>query len=377
MAGNAFRKDIVETQERISIAYYISSHGYGHGVRSCGIIRAINTLYPQLNIQIVSNLPSSFLANQFEPGRNSIRAESFDVGMTQIDSIRVDVPSTLAKLKQFYSQRKERVEREAAYLEKQSISLIVVDIPALPLEAAALVGIPRLAVGNFAWDWIYSEFLSQDTGWKSIVDILRKEYAKTDLLLRLPFCEEMNAFPHIEDIPLVTSPGKSRRTEIAGVTQCDPAKKWILLSFTTLEWNDEALSKVESIREYEFFTVRPLEWKRSNIHILDRSRMTFSDMLASMDAVISKPGFGILSDCIANKKPLIYADRSNFLEYQILVDAIRKHVRHVHIPATKLYLGDLLESLDRIWESLEPSEILPLGGDRIAAHRIAQLLKLR
>ena len=42
MAGNAFRKDIVDTQKKFSIAYYISSHGYGHGVRSCSIIRTIN-----------------------------------------------------------------------------------------------------------------------------------------------------------------------------------------------------------------------------------------------------------------------------------------------------------------------------------------------
>jgi hypothetical protein len=364
----------VETQKRLSIAYYISAHGYGHGVRSCGIIRAINELYPQLNIQIVSTLPSTFLDNQFTSCRNSIRAESFDIGMTQIDSIRVDVPSTLARVRQLYSRRKERVKQEADYLKRQGIRLIVVDIPALPLEAAALAGIPSVAVGNFSWDWIYSEFALQDSAWAPIVDIIREEYSRTDLLLRLPFCDSMKAFPHIEDIPLVASPGESRRAEIAGMTQCDPAKKWILLSFTTLEWNDEALGRIEHIRECEFFTVRPLEWNRSNMHLLDRNQMTFSDMFASMDAVISKPGFGILSDCIANRKPLIYADRSNFLEYQILADAIRKYIRHVHIPASKLYRGDLKESLDRIWESPEPTKILPLGGDRIAAHRIAELL---
>jgi L-arabinokinase len=286
----------------------------------------------------------------------------------------VDVPATLAKVRQFYSERKERVEREAALLQEQGIGLIVVDIPALPIEAAAAIGIPCVAVGNFAWDWIYSEFLPQDSGWAPIVDILREEYGKTDLLLRLPFCEKMDSFPRIEDIPLVASPGKNRRSEIAGLLHCDPARKWILLSFTTLEWSDEALNRVESLREYEFFTVRPLEWTGRNLHALDRGRVSFSDTLASMDAVISKPGFGILSDCIANKKPLIYADRSNFLEYQVLVDAIGKYVRHLHLPAAKLYRGDLGESLDGIWTRPEPAESLPLGGDRIAANRIAGFL---
>jgi hypothetical protein len=367
----------VEKTDKYSIAYYISAHGYGHGVRSCSIIQSINELYPYLTVHVVSELPSSFLSNQIDLSRNTVRAESFDVGMMQIDSIRVDVPSTLTKVAQFYSRREERVAREAAFLEQQGIDLVVVDIPALPVEAAARVDIPRLAIGNFAWDWIYSEFVPQDAAWQPIVDALSEEYAQTDLLLRLPFCEEMRAFPRVEDMPLVASPGVKRRDEIVRLTGCDPEKKWILLSFTTLDWDKEALERVERIRDYEFLTVRPLEWKRANIHALHRGQMTFADILASADAVISKPGFGILSDCIANKKPLIYADRSNFREYPILVDAVRKYLKHVHIPALELYRGNVAESLSRIWGSPEPEEDLPLGGDRIAARRIAEFLKQR
>jgi L-arabinokinase len=365
----------VKTSKSSSIAYYVSAHGYGHGVRSCNIIQAINELYPHLHVHIISELPLSFLSNQIDLRRNSVRVESFDVGMAQIDSIRVDVPSTLERIRAIYSQRKERVAGEAAKLEKQGVGLVVVDIPALPIEAAATLGIPRVAVGNFAWDWIYEEFIPQDPGWREIVDIFHEEYAKTDLLLRLPFCETMRAFPRIEDIPLVASPGKSCKNLIAGLTRCDPGKKWILLSFTTLDWTDETLAKIERIRDYEFFTVHPLEWQRRNIHALQREPIIFADILASMDAVISKPGFGILSDCIANRKPLIYADRSDFREYPILVHAIRKYIKHVHIPTIELYRGNLQESLARIWESPDPEGELGLGGDRIAARRIARCLE--
>jgi len=357
-----------------SVAYYITSHGYGHGVRSCAIIRALNSLYPHVKVQIVSGLPPGFFQHQFDAMPISVRSKSFDVGMTQIDSIRVDVPSTLEKLCALYSRRMEIVEAETAYLAEQGIALCVVDIPALPVEAARKAGVRCIAVGNFSWDWIYSEFLPQDAAWGPIIDSLREEYGKTDLLLRLPFCDRMDAFPIIEDIPLVASPGTPRREEIANWTRCDPVRKWILLSFTTLEWTEEALRRVEHVRDYEFFTVDPLGWEGSRIHRLDRGRIQFADILASMDAVLSKPGFGILSDCIANKKPLIYADRSNFLEYPILVSAIRRYIRNVHIPAADLYRGDLRDSLDRIWTSPEPEETLALGGDSIAAHRIAQFL---
>lgn len=360
-----------------SIAYYISSHGYGHGVRSCSIIRAMNELYPDLTVQIVSELPVGFLSNRTGSTRNPVRANSFDVGMVQLDSIRVDLAATLNRVERLHSKRKALVEQESAFLSGSGVNLVVADIPGIPIEAAALAGIPRVAVGNFGWDWIYSDFAPRDPRWKVIVEMFREQYSKANLLLRLPFCEEMTSFPRIEDIPLVASAGHPRRPEIAAFTGCDAAKKWILLSFTTLDWDEEALARVEKIKDCEFLTVLPLKWDRKNIHALSREQVTFADVIASADAVVSKPGFGILSDCIVNGKPLIYADRSDFLEYPILETAIESYLKHVHIPAARLYAGDLQDSLTRIWDSPEPEAKLPQGGDRIAAERIVAFLRMQ
>jgi hypothetical protein len=364
----------VRTGKKQSIAYYISAHGYGHGVRSCSIIQAIHRLYPQVSVHIISGLPAPFLINRIGAVPIPIRSESFDTGMVQLDSIRVDVSATLTKVEQQYSRRNERVAQEIAFLKDNDIGLIVADIPAMPIEAAAILGIPRLAVGNFSWHWIYSAFVPQDGRWKAIVETFREEYARTNLLLRLPFCEEMSAFPHIEDIPLVASPGECRREEIARITGCDRKKKWILLSFTTLDWDEKALTCVERMDDYEFFTVRPLAWQRRNIHALDREQVSFSSAIASVDAVISKPGFGILSDCIVNRKPLIYADRSDFAEYAILEAAIRRYLKHIHIPMADLYRGDLRPSLESLWDRPNPGETLASGGDEVAAHRIVQFI---
>jgi len=296
--------------------------------------------------------------------------------MIQIDSIRVDVGLTLASVERLYSRRNDLVAQESAFLKENGIGLVVVDIPSIPLESAAARRVPRLAVGNFAWDWIYAAYEDRDARWGPIVGAIREEYLKTDLLLRLPFSEEMSTFPLIEDIPVVASPGRVRRSEMAAITGCDLSKKWILLSFTSLAWSERALDEVDRIREYEFFTVLPLAWEgRRNFHAIDRRQVPFSDVVASVDAVISKPGFGILSDCVVNRKPLIYADRTDFLEYVVLENAIRKYLKHVHIPADRLYRGELSESIERIWDRPAPEEELPIGGARIAARRIMDFMK--
>lgn len=359
-----------------SIAYFISAHGYGHGVRSCAIIRALNERYPQAAVHIISGLPEPFLRHNTGYG-NTIHQRVLDVGMIQLDSIQVDLAATLEKARQICLRRQELVEQESRFLAATGIDLVVADIPAIPIEAAAEAGIPRIAVGNFGWDWIYSEFAASDPRWEPVVEVFRQQYEKTILLLRLPFCERMKAFPRIEDIPLVARPGRERRSEIAALTGCDPQKKWILLSFTTLNWDEDALARVERIADIEFLTVLPLEWRRKNIHALAREQVPFPDVLASSDAVVSKPGFWILSDCIVNRKPLIYADRSNFLEYPILEEAIRRHLTHLHIPSEALYRGDLRDSVDRIWDRPAPEADLPSGGDVIAADRIAGFVGLK
>jgi hypothetical protein len=360
-----------------SIAYYISAHGYGHGVRSCDIIRALNNLFPQLDVHIISALPPAFLSNRIGSNRNSIRQDSFDVGMVQLDSIRVDVEASLARVEDLCSRRNELVSQELDYIHRMGIRLVIVDIPAVPLESAAIAGIPRMAIGNFGWDWIYSDFAARDPRWKAVAHIFREQYSCADLLLRLPFSEEMAAFPHIENIPLVASAGINRRSDIAALSGCNPDKKWILLSFTTLDWDEESLLSVEQLKDYEFFTVRPLSWHRRNIHPLDRDQVKFSDAVASVDAVISKPGFGVLSDCVVNDKPLIYADRSDFLEYAVLEDAIKRFLKYIHIPSADLYRGDLLYSLENIWRRPQPIESIPNGGDLLAARRIAQMAGLQ
>jgi hypothetical protein len=172
----------------------------------------------------------------------------------------------------------------------------------------------------------------------------------------------------------MASPGQERRQELIALTGCRPDRKWILLSFTTLDWDEATLRRVEQLTDYEFFTVRPLDWNRTNIHAVDRERIPFSDVLASADAVITKPGFGILSECVVNRKPIIYADRADFIEYPVLVEAIEKYCKNVHIPSEQLYRGELEPSLRAIDTRPEPTETLSAGGAEIAANAMAEFL---
>jgi hypothetical protein len=359
------------------IAYYVTAHGYGHGVRSCDILGALLAAHPGVKITATTDLPEGFLRSRLAMagGRLVVRPGAFDVGMVQKDSIRVDVGATLEEALELLDERPRLVDYEAEMLRGEGADLVVADIPSIPLEAAAEAGIPAVAVGNFSWDWIYSPFAARDPRWRKVVKMFEDGYRKARLLLKLPFSPAMTVFPKHVDISLLAKPGRARRGELAKLTGADEGKRWVLLSFTTLDWDEATLRTVEVLDECEFFTVKPLDWPgRKNIHSIDRMKIGFSDVLASSDVVVTKPGYGILSDCVANGKPMIYADREDFIEYPLLEKELKRYLINVHIPAADLYAGRLGAALAAIESAPAPKETLPAGGAEQAADTLLRLL---
>lgn len=346
------------------LAYYVTAHGYGHGARSADIMGALD---PDLPLTVVSDLPKKFFADRLPGRRFQHRPGRFDVGMVQVDSVRVDVEATLQRLEGLLAGADRLVEQEAAWLDRAGVRLVVGDIPALPFEAATRAGIPAVAAGNFGWDWIYSAFAQRDARWRPVIERFRQGYSGTDLLLRFPFAEPMATFPHHQEIGLVARPG--RRRDLPGV---DPEATLVLLSFTTLELSPEAVAAMSRLPGYQFVTVLPLRWDAPNFFTVDPAAIPFADLVASVDVVLSKPGFGILSDTIVNSKPLIYVERTDFLEYPILEAAVKRYLRHCHLPAEALYRGDVLPSLEAIAAAREPADRLPHDGARVAAARLRQ-----
>lgn len=344
------------------IVYYISAHGYGHGARSADILRSLTGRAPEIPVIVTTDLPAAFIRARLPGDAVRIRSGSFDVGMVQLDSVRVDVDATLNRVWTLHEDGERRLVDETEFLKGAGAGLVVADIPAIPLAAAARAGVPGLAVGNFSWDWIYSAFLDRDPRWAAVVDAFAAHYRHADLLLRLPFAGPMNAFRASKDIGLVASAGTPVRDDIAARTGADPRRTWVLLSFTTLDWSPDAVRRVVANPNVEYFTVAPLAWPGTGIHTLSRRDVPFTNVLASCDIVVSKPGFGIVSECIVNAKPLVYVDRSDFLEYPILVEGIRSYLAHAHLPAESLYRGELEESLAAVMAQPSPSRTCPADG---------------
>jgi len=361
------------------IAYYITAHGYGHGTRSCDVLRALHRIAPEQPVTVTTDLPRDFLDSRLKGCDNlTFRPGAFDVGLVQKDSIHSDLFQTLEKLEALYAREEALIVQEQNFLRENGVGLVVADIPAIPLAAAQRSNIANIAIGNFSWDWIYADYAKTDLHWEFFVEKFRAVYEETDLLLRLPFAPPMEQFPNQKEIPLLASPGTSCREKIrnskfdirASNFLPDPGRQWVLLSFTSLDLSFQALENIRAHDDYEFFCVEPMEFPNSCIHSIDRHKVSFADVLASCNIIISKPGFGLVSECIVNNKPLIYSDRGDFAEYPYLVEGIEKYLKNVHLPSERLYAGDFFQALEKIKTAPEPSRFIRRSGAELIAEEL-------
>ena len=79
-----------------------------------------------------------------------------------------------------------------------------------------------------------------------------------------------------------------------------------------------------------------------------RSGLRYEDLVRAVDVVVSKPGYGIISECVANDTALLYTSRGHFVEYDVLVAAMPRFLRAAFIDHADLFSGDWQPHLDAL-----------------------------
>ena len=57
------------------------------------------------------------------------------------------------------------------------------------------------------------------------------------------------------------------------------------------------------------------------------SGVCYEDLVASVDVVVTKPGFGIVTECLANDTAMLYTSRGRFVEYDVMVAEMPRFLR--------------------------------------------------
>lgn len=362
-------------QESVSgrLAYYITPHGLGHAVRSLEVIRHLLDLAPSLEIVLISPLPE-FVIRQNVARSLPVRERYLDIGLVQQDSLRFDLEATRAALESLRRRHQAVVDEEIRFFGAEGIQGIVCDVPFLPFLAAARSGIPAVGMGNFTWDWIYQGYAEGDRRWESLVAWIREAYRECPLFLQLPMHGDCSACPTVLDVPLVARHAKRTREETRRILGLPQEQEAYLVSFQSLNLEAGAERRLETMGERIFLYKHPLRLRARNSLSLDELDVSYADAVAAVDGVITKPGYGIVADCLVHGTPVIYTDRGLFLEYDILVNEMSTHLATVYLPSPDLYAGRWQGAIEQLERLPRRAPSLPANGAEVCARAIVNIL---
>ena len=102
------------------------------------------------------------------------------------------------------------------------------------------------------------------------------------------------------------------------------------------------------------------------------SGLRYEDVVAAVDVVATKPGYGIISECLANGTAMLYTSRGAFREYDVLVAEMPRFLRCGFIDQADLFAGRWGAVLERIRTAPPPPEQPATNGAAVIAARIAE-----
>jgi hypothetical protein len=362
----------------MTIVVYISGHGLGHASRMIEVLNAAAALRPGTRF-IVRTRAARWIFHENLRGPVDVQDCEADVGVIQVHSLEQDEGETARRAAAFYAGFDARVRDEAARLRAERADLVVGDIPPLAFAAAAAAGLPSLAIGNFTWDWIYEAFPAFATAAPEVLPRIREAYRAATTALRLPFHGGFSPMAgHIRDIPLVArrstrDPGDTR--EALGIVGGAPV---VLASFGAY---GAPVSYADAVRGGRLTVVtadpdlceaadRPAGLVCLALPAVRARGMRYEDLVAAADVVVSKPGYGIVSECIANGAALLYASRGHFREEDIFLDEMPRRLRTRQIARDDLLAGRWAEAVEALLAQPEPAERLAVNGAPVAAEAI-------
>ncbi len=354
------------------IAFYITGHGFGHATRMIAVMNALSDLDPSIEFSIRTTVRERLFA-QTVRGRFTLVPVRVDIGLVQQDTLHPRPLETLRETARLHRERERLIAEEAAALRAASIRLVVADIPPLAFPIAQAAGVPGVGISNFSWDWTYAWYVGQFPEFVSILAEIRTAHAAADLFLRLPFHGDVSSFPRIEDVPLVVRRRTLSREAVRSLLALPTDQPVILITFGGMELHGLDLDPLRKSGDACFVVTTPGK-DDGSLRAISPNAVPYQDLVGAADAVVTKPGYGIVSECIAYRTRILFTSRGENPEYAPLVAGLTRYTASRFIPPEDLLAGRWRSALDELLAPPWPDATLPANGAEIAARRLLSLV---
>jgi hypothetical protein len=335
---------------QLTIYIAITDHGFGHAARTASIAGMLQKRLPSVKLILVTTAPKWLLDGYIE-GEYVYRQRSFDVGVVQADSLKMDLPATLVRWRDILDRQDEIIAEEVAFCQTQGVNLVFADAPPLAVLIAKKLGVPCWMSSNFGWDFIYRDWGGEFT---EVVDWIGDCYGQCDRLFRPPLHESMDRFLTIEDVGLTGGDPKYALAELStkfNLTQ--PRERTILLTFGGLSLDAIPYENLAQFPDYQFIAFDRNAPDLPNLALITDRTYRPVDFMPLCDRVVSKPGYTTYAEALKLQVPIVSLTRAGFAESEIILAGMQDYGSHQVITPDRFFA----DNWDFLKEAVHPPRL--------------------
>lgn len=347
------------------LAVAISAHGYGHGAQTAAVLAALRARRPELRLTLLTGLSREFLQGRI-PGGFELIDWRGDFGMHMRSALDVDLERSAADYAVLHRDWPARVEATARLLEGLAPDLLLANIPYLALAAAARGGVPSVALCSLNWAGIYRHYFAQRPEAARILATMEQAYNSAEAFLCPVPSMAMPELRNAQSIGPLAQPGRNVRERLCAQLGVAVTRRLVMIAPGGIELR---LPLEDWPQAEDIVWIVPASWKpqRPGFHAFETLGLAFVDVLASVDALLGKLGYGTVAECACNGTPLLYMPRPDWPEDGCLADWLQRHGRCAPVERARVQSGDLRAALDALWAQPAPPPPSPDGAQQAAA----------
>lgn len=309
-----------------NIAYFISSHGFGHASRACAVMNELEKS-GDYHFTLFTEVPQWFFMDSLNFEFN-YKIYKSDVGLIQDDPFNENLSATIIALeKRFPVSINELVELSNSFSQLK-IDLVICDISPVGILAADAVSIPSLLIENFTWDWIYDAYQEHRSEFTKFSFYLNNVFNKATFHLQTdPVCNRITKFPLLN--PIFREPTQFR-ANIRNELGIGEKEVFVLITMGGIPFNipdSLSLSKYKGMRIVIPGSNIDKEMNFKNILFLPHHhRYYHPNLVQASDIVIGKIGYSTIAETYSAGLPFLYISRNSFRESPYLEEFVQERM---------------------------------------------------
>lgn len=327
----------------------ITPHGYGHGAITLPVLAVLAELVPALRLAVVGGPPEGWVRGRLALPLALHDRRIDDPGMVNADANTVLPAPSLAAYRDLFARFEDVVAAEMARQRAFRPDLVLSNVGFVPLEAARRLGIPAVALAPFHWGQIFGAYCGGAPEAAPLLERLRDIHARADLFLATTPFVPMPDLANVRAVPPVCGATGARRPEDLRAALGVPAKTRLALMTMGGMGGPLPVEHWPRFPGWRLIVCAPDTASDHPDVVASKSLpFDFQDLMASVDVVITKPGYGTVVECAAAGIPILYRQRNDWPETPHMMGWARMHVGVEEMDAKSFRTGDFLAKLQSL-----------------------------